>query len=98
MKIYLLIVTSFLLFTINSEPEWKKRKEKSGIVVYTRSIENAPMDEFKGIITVSNTTLMEVLDVIMDIENYPKWIPDCMKAETLHKDGKYHSLHYVAVN
>jgi len=97
MKIYFLLITCFLFYNLAAEPEWEKRKEKSGIVVYTRAIENTPMDEFKGQVTLSNTSLSEIVEVILDIKNYPKWIPDCMEAEILLKEGKYHDIHYVAV-
>ena len=97
MKISILLISSFLIFSVNEKSEWKKRKEKSGIVVYTRTIEGAPMDEFKCETTFTNTNLTEVLSVISDIEDYPRWLPDCMEAEVLHKKEEYHSIHYIAI-
>ena len=91
------MIVSFLFLFMAAEPEWKKRKEKSGIEVFTRTVEGAPMDEFKGTITISNAELTDILNVIMDIDKYPKWIPDCMEAKILAKDEKYHSIHYVAI-
>lgn len=97
MKVFFLLIVSFLFFSVNGEPEWKKRKEKSGIVIYTRAIENAPIDEFKGQVTLLNTTFTEVLDLISDIENYPKWMSGCMEAEILLQKGKYYDIHYFTV-
>lgn len=97
MKILFLLTSCFLIYNLAAEPEWKKRKEKSGITIYTRTVENAPMDEFRGELTLSNTSLIKVLDVITDIENYPNWIPDCMKAEILVNEKKYNTIHYITI-
>lgn len=97
MKICFLLITSMLFVNLAAEPEWKKRKDKAGITIYTRAIEGAPMDEFKGLVTLSNTTTIEVLNIISDIKNYPKWMPDCIEAEILVQKEDYHSIHYIAV-
>jgi len=96
MNVYVFLVVSILFFIPDKEKEWKK-KEKPGIVVYTRMTEDSAIDEFKGITTVSDVTIMEVLDKILDVERYPEWIPDCDHAEILFKKERYFDIHYFTI-
>ena len=79
------------------QSEWKKRKEKSGIVIYTRIKEDSVLEEFRGITTIQDFTLLEVLDQILDVESYPEWMPDCNHAEILFKKEKYYDIHYFTI-
>lgn len=97
MRFYLLLTLSIICFSAYGQADWKKKKEKAGIVVYTRSNDGAPMDEFKALVHLSPTRMNEVLNIILDIESYPMWIPDCMDAEVLWRNGTYHDIHYVSV-
>jgi hypothetical protein len=91
------IVALYCLFIIafSGSSEWKLKKEEAGISIYTRKVEGARMDEFRGIVTIENTTLTEVLDVILDVAGYPSLFPDCTEARILEQDGKYHDIHYI---
>jgi hypothetical protein len=91
-----IIVLYFLLIIVTAgSSEWKLKKEESGISIYTRKVEGAGMDEFKGIVTIGNTTLARVLDVILDVANYPSLFPDCTEARILKQDGRYYDIHYI---
>jgi hypothetical protein len=93
-KFFLLI----LLF-INPFPdsEWKLKKEKDGIEIYTRSIEGSSFDEFRGITKIENSSLEEVLAVILDVKNYESLFPNCMNPKVLKQDGKYYDIHHIQV-
>lgn len=97
MKVYIFLLVSVLFCIPKEENEWKKRKEKSGIVVYTRTKQDSSIDEFKAIATFQNITLVEVLDVILDVDSYPEWIPDCKHAEILFKEEKHYDIHYFTI-
>lgn len=88
-----------ILLFINPFPEseWNLKKEKDGIKIYTRSIEGSSFDEFRGITTIENSSLEEVLAVIFDVKNYESLFPDCMNPKVLKQDGKYYDIHYIQV-
>lgn len=97
MHIIYIFFASFLIINSASATEWKLKKEDTGIEIYTRSAEGSSFDEFKGLMTLSNTSLADVLDVILDVSNYTNLFPDCISAEILKQDGKYYDIHYFAV-
>jgi len=86
-----------LFFNFYSESEWKLKKDKDGIEVYTRTVEGSLFDEFKGVTTIENSSLEKVLAVILDVKNYGSLFPDCMNPKVLKQDGKYYDIHYIQV-
>jgi hypothetical protein len=88
-----------ILLFINPFPEseWNLKKEKDGIKIFTRSVEGSTFDEFKGTTTIKKSSLSEVLDVILDVENYESLFPDLMNPKVLKQDGKYYDIHYIQV-
>jgi hypothetical protein len=88
-----------ILLFINpfNELEWKLKKEKDGIEVYTRSIEGSSFDEFRGITTIEKSSLADVMAVILDVKNYESLFPDCMNPKVLKQDGKYYDIHHIQV-
>jgi len=93
-KFLFLILLVVIPFT---EPEWKLKKEKDGIDVYTRSIEGSSFDEFRGITTIEKSSLADVMAVILDVKNYESLFPDCMNPKVLKQDGKYYDIHHIQV-
>lgn len=93
MKLFLTI----LLFTLSSQSvgDWHLKKEKDGISIYTRSVENSNFLEFKAITVIENVKLKDVLDILLDVENYDNLYADCMNPRILKQDGKYHDIHYI---
>jgi hypothetical protein len=97
MYIYFILFISFLFPGPDKEPDWKLRKQKSGIEVYTRFVEGSLFDEFKGLVTLKNTSVNEVLDVILNVENYTNLYPDCINAKMLEQKKKYHDIYYFSI-
>lgn len=93
MSKYLLLI--LLLLNPFQDSEWILKKDKNGIEVYTRSKEGSSFSEFKAITIITNRTLPEVLDVLLDVENYESIFPDCVNPEILKQDGKYYDIHYM---
>lgn len=93
---YILLISLFILnVTVGSD--WVLKKDKSGIQVSTRSVEGSSFEEFKGVTTITNSTLTEVLDVILDVKNYTSLFPDCMNPKILKQDGKFYDIHIIEV-
>jgi hypothetical protein len=93
----LLILFSFTSLCANANTDWKLRKEAAGVTIYTRNVEGSPYDEFKGVVTISNTSLTKVLDIIMDVKNYPNNFPNCGSAQVLVQKSKYDDIHYLTI-
>ena len=89
------ILFSVLLFVIFfQQQEWQLKKEKNGISIYTRSVTGSAFAEFKGITTIENSNLPEVLAVISDIKNFTTLFPDCMNPKILKQEGEHNFIHY----
>jgi len=77
------------------EEDWELKKEDDGIKVYTRAVEGTNIKEFKAS-TIINASSESLYEIILDVENYPKWIEDVEYAEKLyHKEnqiGMYYQL------
>ena len=94
------LLLTFLIFTsvnASSKTDWKLRKEAAGVTIYTRNVEGSPYQEFKGIVTITNTSMTKVLDVIMDVKNYPNNFPNCGSASILVQKSKYDDIHYLTI-
>jgi ribosome-associated toxin RatA of RatAB toxin-antitoxin module len=79
----------------SQENDWLLKKENEDITVYTRSVENTNIKEFKASTTLSSSS-ETIFKIILDVENYPKWIEDVEYAEKIyHRDsqiGMYYQL------
>jgi ribosome-associated toxin RatA of RatAB toxin-antitoxin module len=77
-----LLLTVMLLFPI--QEEWELKKDKNGIQVYTKGSENVTIKSFRGV-TVLDASAEQILAVIQDLENYPRWLDRCEYGEILEK-------------
>ncbi len=75
--------------------DWELTKDKSGIEIYTRSVEGSSFKEFKGITKIPDCSVNDVLDVILDVANYESLFPDCKNPKVLKQDGKWYDIHYI---
>ena len=94
------ILLVFFIITYASDREkvdWKLRKDADGVKIYTRNVEGSPFEEFKGIVIITNTSISKVLDVIMDVKNYPNNFPNCGSAQVLVQKSKYNDIHYLTI-
>lgn len=76
---------------------WKKWKEEDGVVGYERKVDGSKYRETKAetVIDASEEVLLEVL---MDISNFPKWMFDCKEAKMLEKKDDLHFILYYNQN
>ena len=90
------IVIFFLPFGLNAQDnDWELKKDEDSITIYTRSVENSKIDEFKASTRI-RTTPGTIFDILNDVKNYPKWIQDVNYAEQIyHREneiGMYYQL------
>lgn len=98
-QLFLHILFLFLLTAtgLAQEPAWELKKEKDGIKVFTRDIANFGLDEFKGEAVV-NGSVMQILAILKDAENWPQWVPDCASSKLLAVKDSNTQMHYSITN
>lgn len=76
---------------------WKKWKDEDGIVGYERKVEGSKYVETKAeaVIDAPEEVLLEVL---MDIANFPKWMYECKESKLLEETDKFHRILYYNQN
>lgn len=73
------------------------KKEKYGAKVYSKSVEGYKIKAFK-VVSEIDADAETIYKVIMDIENYPEWYPDCKKGELLEKTNPDEQLRRTIYN
>jgi hypothetical protein len=92
-------ILSFIIFFISVEnSDWKLRKDENGIKIYTRAVDSSAFEEFRAITVITDVSLNEVLDIILDVEHYKSLIPDCIESRVLFRRGKYYDIHYLRMD
>lgn len=90
----LIILLSFNGFS--QENGWLLEKESAGIAVYTREVETTKVREFRATGTI-NSPAHEVVKILKDVPNYPRWIEDVHSSRILanskNKLSFYYELH-----
>ena len=91
--LYILFANLSMFPLLSEDGEWKLGLEKDEISIYTRSIETSNFKEFLAKATMEGS-IDEFKEIILDIENYSKWMPNCKSAEVIENkslnDVTYH--------
>ena len=69
--------------TAKDSSDWKLRKDRNGIRVWTRDHKKEGILEYLSKITIE-TNLETLIDIIQDVDKYPDWTENCETAST-HK-------------
>ena len=77
----------------SQENDWQLKKDTDGIAIYTRSVENSNIKEFKASTTL-NSSAETIFNIILDVENYPKWIEDISYAEKIYQRDSQIGMYY----
>lgn len=75
---------------------WEVIKKDQGITVERRVIEGSPLVEFKGH-GVIDASVMEILAVISDTRNHPKWVANSIETRILHQSNDNGYIYYSAI-
>jgi len=76
-----------------ADESWTLAKDADGIKVYTRSVANSRLREFKGEVVLA-TNAEQVVNVLKDVNSYRKWMPDVVTSELLASSNK-ERYHYI---
>lgn len=66
--------------TLDDDNNWKLRKDKNGIKVYTTDQNNSGILEYKAIMTIE-ADIEQLIIIINDVAKYPSWMANCKVAE-----------------
>ncbi|MCD6596449.1 MAG: START domain-containing protein, partial [Bacteroidales bacterium] len=80
--------------TFTDSGDWKLRKEKDGIKVYTRNNSNSAIKEFKAITSI-NADIGQLVRIINDVENYPGWLANCESSRIYKKITETTRIDYM---
>ena len=95
------IITALLIFSATgawADSDWELKKNEDGIKVYVKHIDDSAFKAYKGVTTIKNKSITDVLKIIFDIKNYDKLFPDVSGQKVLKQFDKYHNIHYVVVH
>lgn len=92
MKVVVLLMLCFCQSAMADEP-WALAKDAEGIKVYTRSVSNSHLREFKAEIEIATNT-DRVMKVLKDANSFRQWMPDVVRSELLYSSEK-EQYHYV---
>jgi len=96
-KIFILFNLFTFLFIGGSHAQdsWQLKKDEADIKIYVRPNPESSFNEFKAILTIRDGSLKDALAVIVDVNNYEAWFPDCSNPKILEQINKYHDIHYI---
>lgn len=72
---------------------WELKKSADSIDVYTRTVNESPIKEFRAVGMVAASS-SEILSILKDVASYPKWIEDVAYSETLESTKDSLSFYY----
>ena len=91
----LALLTSILIFSsVSVAGEWKLRKDKESILVYTRNVAERKFQEFKGI-TKIKTTLNSLVALLEDSDSCENWVYKCLNEVTIKTISPYEKYNYL---
>ena len=94
-RIFIATILILLSFESNSPSSgWKTVRDRYGIVVRIRSVENSDIDEFLADMTF-NTSMSSLLALLDDTASYTEWHFNCSKATLLYKKNNYERIIYM---
>jgi hypothetical protein len=93
---FLVTLLSFGGQTALSETaDWNSpKKEGKGIKVYTRSVKESSVDEFKGVVAME-TSLSALCSLMNSFSDYPNWLYNCRESRSLEKIGDKKGYVYI---
>ncbi len=88
----IIAIASFAFTT--SGGDWTLKKDKDGIKIYTRSVADSQLKEYKAI-TLVKTDINSAKTLILDFASYPEWQHNCSTAKLVKKSSDHELYSYV---
>jgi hypothetical protein len=96
MKVALIVVFSLLLtsFFANGQDTWELRRDENGIKIYSRRANGGKLVELR-LLTQFNTTPDELLNTLLNIQNYSNWIYGSKRAGIIKKINDHDIIYFT---
>ena len=72
--------------TASTAADWNLDRNRDGIEVFTRPVENSGIKEFKGI-AYFDATVDQIVAVLRDSDRFKTWFPNCPESKLLFREG-----------
>ncbi len=92
----LLLVLPFYESEVQDQP-WEFKKDKDGIKIYTRQSAASNIKELK-FTAVINSDMNSTVALLIDVENYSRWVYKCAESVTLKEISNLESYCYYNVD
>ncbi len=76
------------------ELDWKLKKEKNGIQVFTRDLINSNLKEVKIIMSIRKTTMPKIIELLNQSDLYQKWMYKCSESRMVEEKNELESVSY----
>lgn len=91
----LALLAAFLpAFAYATSGDWRMDRDKDGIQVYTRAVEDSALREFRAEMTVE-ASVEEALRLLDDTDNLVNWLADCKKSKRVEQIDEFTAVNYV---
>ena len=85
--ILLYLASSFSTFASdNIDEQWKPRKDKNGIQIFSRNVKGSKYEEFKGVVEL-DATIASSLALLDDTQACADWLHRCELSRVLQRSG-----------
>ncbi|MCW8196597.1 hypothetical protein F6455_17525 [Proteobacteria bacterium 005FR1] len=82
-----LAIALLVIPTANSGPDWRLDKQEHGVSFFLRDHPDSSIPEFRAV-TLIPASMARVLAVLLDVENYSRWIHRCEQSFTVAISGE----------
>ena len=97
MKIYIALFCLFFFTPLSAQKEWKLKKDKNDIQVYTKSIDSSKLKAYKVEMTVESS-LDKVKNIIIDGNQLHLWNYKAIDSKLLEKTSESEYLIWMALD
>ncbi|MEX1001362.1 MAG: START domain-containing protein [Crocinitomicaceae bacterium] len=84
----------FFLYVSSASGKWELEKDESGIKIYSRSHATSDFKEYKAL-TTFRASRNKVASLILNIDDYVNWFPDCLESYQIKKEGDEMIVYYL---
>ena len=93
----MLLIFMLSCYNAFSQENWKLKKEKNGIKVYSRSSRDSKFNEIKAEFNIK-TSMSKFFSVISDVDQYPLWVYSTKSAVMVKRLNAEEVIYYSEFN
>ena len=85
----------FFYNDVEAQYNWELKKQSKDISIYTAAVPGSGFKAFKGVTTISSSSIGEIAAIILDVENFQYLFPDVKNVKLLQKNSGGVLIHYL---